>query len=121
MKPQKLPIFFNIYAILLVVFSIMIEFSSVVEIMATLSMYKNALSNLIDFQQNSFVRNKSTKLHPCGWKMLHCVTPCKLNSLQVKCARERKHHLQNLQQFQCKFEVEKQGPWGKVETKNILH
>jgi len=58
MKPQKLPQIFNTYAILLVVFSIMIEFSSVVEIVATLSMYKNALSNFVDFQQNSFVRNK---------------------------------------------------------------
>jgi hypothetical protein len=30
---------------------------------------------------------------------------------------EKKHHLQNLQQFQRKFEVEKQGPWSEVETK----
>jgi hypothetical protein len=50
-----------------------------------------------------------------------CATPCTLNSLQVKCARERKHHLQKLQQFQRKFEVEKRGPWSEVETKTILH
>ncbi len=30
---------------------------------------------------------------------------------------ERKHHLQNLQQFQSKFEVEKQGPWNEVKKK----
>jgi hypothetical protein len=34
---------------------------------------------------------------------------------------EIKHHLQNLQQFQSKFEVEKQGPWNEVKTRNILH
>jgi hypothetical protein len=33
--------------------------------------------------------------------------------------RERKHHLQNLQQFQCKFEVEKQDPWTKIKTKTF--
>jgi hypothetical protein len=90
MKPQKLPIFLNIYAILLVVFSIMIEFSSVVEIMATLSMYKNALSNLIDFQQNSFVRNKSTKLHPCGWKMLHVCNPMQTKFLASQMCERKK-------------------------------
>jgi hypothetical protein len=35
--------------------------------------------------------------------------------------RERKHHLQSLQQFQSKFEVEKQDPWIKIKAKNILH
>ncbi len=48
-----------------------------------------------------------------------CVTPCTLNLLQVICMRERKHHLQNLQQFQCKFEVEKQDPWTKIKTKTF--
>ncbi len=36
---------------------------------------KNPLSNFIDFQQNSFVRNKLTKLHPHGWKMFHVYKP----------------------------------------------
>ncbi len=51
-----------------------------------------------------------------------CVQPhiCTLNSLQVRCIREIKHHLQNLQQFQSKFEVEKQGPWNEVKTKKHL-
>ncbi len=44
-------------------------------------------------------------------------TPCTLNLLQARCMGEKKHHLQNLQQFQRKFEVEKQGPWSEVETK----
>jgi hypothetical protein len=90
-----------------------------VEIVVTLSMYQNALSNFVDFQQNSFVRNKSTNL--VDGRCFMCATACTLNSLQVKCARERKHHLQKLQQFQRKFEVEKQGPWSEVETKTILH
>jgi hypothetical protein len=30
---------------------------------------------------------------------------------------ERKCHLQNLQQFQSKFEIEKKGPWNEVKTK----
>jgi hypothetical protein len=54
----------------------MIEFSNVVEIVATPDMYKNALLDFVNFQQNSFVRNKLTKLHPCGWKMLMHATPC---------------------------------------------
>jgi hypothetical protein len=29
-----------------------------------------------------------------------CATPCTLNSLQVKCTRQIKRHLQILQQFQ---------------------
>ncbi len=50
-----------------------------------------------------------------------CANPCTLNSLQVRCMGERKHHLQNLQQFQSKFELLKQGPWSEVKTKNISH
>jgi hypothetical protein len=46
-----------------------------------------------------------------------CATPCTLNLLLVRCIGKRKHHLQNLEQFQSKFEVEKQGPWNKVKTK----
>jgi hypothetical protein len=42
-----------------------------------------------------------------GWKIFMCAPPCTLNLLQVKCMGERKCHLQNLQQFQSKFEVEK--------------
>jgi hypothetical protein len=53
----------------------MVEFSNVVEIMATSNMYKNALLDFVDFQQNSFIRNKLTKLYPCGWKMLHACNP----------------------------------------------
>jgi len=34
--------------------------------------------------------------------------------------REIKHHLQNLQQFQSKFEVEKQGPRNEVKTDKHL-
>jgi hypothetical protein len=49
----------------------MIEFSSVVEIVATLSVYKNVLSNFVDFQQIFFVRNRLTKLHPHEWKMFY--------------------------------------------------
>jgi len=40
---------FNTYAILLVVLFIMMEFSSVVEIVATFNMYKYALSNFVNF------------------------------------------------------------------------
>jgi len=43
-------------------------------------------------------------------KCFMCAIPYTLNSLQVRCMGEIKHHLQNLQQFQSKFEVEKQGP-----------
>jgi hypothetical protein len=43
-----------------------------------------------------------------------CATPCTLNLLQVRSIGKRKHHLQ---QFQSKFEVEKQGPWNKLKTK----
>ncbi len=48
-----------------------------------------------------------------------CVQPhiCTLNLLQVRCMGEIKHHSQNLQQFQSKFEVEKQDPWNEVKTK----
>jgi hypothetical protein len=35
--------------------------------------------------------------------------------------RKRKCHLQNLQQFQSKFEVEKQGLWSEVKTKKTFH
>jgi hypothetical protein len=49
-------------------------------------------------------------------KCFMCATPCTLNSLQIRCTGERKCHLQNLQQFQNNFEVEKQGLWN--ETKN---
>jgi hypothetical protein len=49
MKPSKLPQIFNTYAIFLVVLFIMTEFSNVVEIVATLNMYKNALSNFVNF------------------------------------------------------------------------
>jgi hypothetical protein len=40
---------------------------------------------------------------------------------QIICTREIKCHLQNLQQFRSKFEIEKQGPWSEVKVKNILH
>jgi len=50
-----------------------------------------------------------------------CATLCTLNFLQINCTGKRKRHLQNLQQFQSKFEVEKQGPWSEVKTKEILH
>jgi hypothetical protein len=33
---------------------------------------------------------------------------------------EIKHHLQNLQQFQSKFEIQNQGPWSEVKTKKHL-
>jgi hypothetical protein len=33
---------------------------------------------------------------------------------------EIKHHLQNLQQFQSKFEVEKQGPWSEIKTTSCI-
>jgi hypothetical protein len=39
-----------------------------------------------------------------------CATPYILNSLQVRCMGEIKCYLQNLQQFQSKCKVEKQGP-----------
>ncbi len=50
-----------------------------------------------------------------------CATPCTINSLQTRCMRKRKCHLQNLQQFQSKFEVEKQGLWSEVKTKKTFH
>jgi len=52
-------------------------------------------------------------------KHFMCANLCTLKSLQIRCMREKKHHLQNLQQFQSKFEVEKQ--WSEVKTKNISH
>jgi len=34
---------------------------------------------------------------------------------------KRNYHLQNLQEFQSKFEVEKQGLWSEVETKKTFN
>jgi hypothetical protein len=34
---------------------------------------------------------------------------------------EKNRHLRNLQQFQRKFEVEKQGLWSEVKTKKTFH
>jgi hypothetical protein len=51
-----------------------------------------------------------------------CAQPhiCTLNLLQVRCRGEIKQHLQNLQQFQSKFEVEKQSSWNEVKTKTFF-
>ncbi len=51
-----------------------------------------------------------------------CAIPCTLNLLEVRWEGGKiKYHLQNLQQFQSKFEVEKQGSWNEVKTRNIFH
>jgi hypothetical protein len=73
-----------------VVLSITIEFSNVIEIVATLNMYKNAFLDFVNFQQNSFVRNKLTKLHPCGWKIFHASNPMYIKFVASQMCKRKK-------------------------------
>jgi hypothetical protein len=47
-------------------------------------------------------------------------TPCTLNLLQISRVEEGKCHLQNLQQFQSKFEVKKQMEQSRILVHFIL-